>query len=197
MKKILILLCFIINVLALDLEIFNKYETEYGNKQDAIWNFMHDCKYKTQITNGCDKKDEFVKYFKDECEKGNGKFCSAIGHIYNDELITSDDKTKDSINYYKKACDLNIPISCAIIGLKYYNMFSVSTNEKEKQILLKNTKEYYKKACDLGLEMSCKDLKRLTQEQKQEKNSKYYYIALFIIVILLIRMFFKNKSKNM
>ncbi|WP_267523453.1 hypothetical protein [Campylobacter sp. MG1] len=194
MKKILILLCFAFNLLAIDLEILKEYSDNYI---DALHSFLHKCKYKPNIATNCDKKDEFVKYFKDECEKGNGEFCSAIGKIYKDELIKSDDKIKDSINYYKKACNLKVATSCYIIGTTYEIMNLDSNNDEEKKSLLKNAMEYYKKSCDLGFKFSCTQIQTIEKEQKQEKNSKYYYIALFIIVIFLIRMFFKNKSKNM
>lgn len=194
MKKILILLCFAFNLLAIDLEILKEYSDNYN---DALHSFLHKCKYKPNIATNCDKKDEFVKYFKDECEKGDSHICFALGSIYEDELIQSDNKTNDSINYYTKACDFNSSNACYTLGMIYKIQIENISDKKEKNNIKQTAIQYLKKSCDLGFKFSCTQIQTIEKEQKQEKNSKYYYIALFIIVILLIRMFFKNKSKNM
>lgn len=195
MKKILVLMCFVFNLQAVDLSILKEYERENGDTSYAFWSFLHSCKYRPNLANNCDKKDEIIKHFKDECENGDGRSCAAIGKVYSDELIQSDDKVRDSINYYKKSCDLDVRASCAIVGLKYHHIFSNITDKNEKQVLLKNIKKYYKKACDMGLAISCKDLEFIKKEEKQEKNAKYYYIALFIALIIIIRMYFKSKDR--
>lgn len=192
MKKILVLMCFVFNLQALDLSILKEYERENGDTSYAFWSFLHSCKYRPNIANNCDKKDEIIKHFKDECENGDGRLCADIGKVYSDELIQSDDKVKDSINYYKKSCDLNVMTSCYILGVDYFVMYSNSSDEEYKKNALNLSIKYHKKSCDMGIKLSCTKLQYV---EKEKKSNTKYYIALFIVLVIIIRMYFKSKDR--
>lgn len=193
MKKILVLMCFVFNLQAVDLSILKEYERENADKEETLWTFLHRCKYKPNLANNCDKKDEIIKHFKDECENGDGRSCAAIGKVYSDELIQSDDKVRDSINYYKKSCDLDVMTSCYILGVDYFVMYLNSNDEKHKKDFLNTSMKYHKKSCDMGFKLSCSKLQNI---EKEKKSNTKYYIAFFIAVVIIIMLYFKNRSRH-
>lgn len=192
MKKILVLMCFVFNLQAVDLSILKEYERENGDTSYAFWSFLHSCKYRPNLANNCDKKDEIIKHFKDECENGDGASCLDIGEVYDDELIQSDDKVKDSINYYKKSCDLGVRAACYILGVDYFVMYSNSSDEEYKKNALNLSIKYHKKSCDMGIKLSCTKLQYV---EKEKKSNTKYYIAFFIAVVIIIMLYFKSRSR--